>query len=100
MELQEHAMRRGLAEADIIITTGGTSMGEADLLKVCPRLISNNSMLIVSLVASDRAPSGRHYPLWEGSNEAWETWAFLSLMGNASANGTAISNNLRHHSGD
>jgi molybdopterin biosynthesis enzyme len=35
MELQENAMRKGMAAADIIITTGGTSMGEADLLKVC-----------------------------------------------------------------
>ncbi|KAJ9123963.1 hypothetical protein QFC22_000754 [Naganishia vaughanmartiniae] len=33
MDLQEQAMRKGMAEADIILTTGGTSMGEADLLK-------------------------------------------------------------------
>ncbi|KAJ9093795.1 hypothetical protein QFC19_008172 [Naganishia cerealis] len=33
MDLQEQAMRKGMAESDIILTTGGTSMGEADLLK-------------------------------------------------------------------
>jgi molybdopterin biosynthesis enzyme len=36
MDLQEAALRKGMAEADMIITTGGTSMGEADLLKVGP----------------------------------------------------------------
>lgn len=37
MDLQEQAIRKGMAEADIILTTGGTSMGEADLLKVSIR---------------------------------------------------------------
>jgi hypothetical protein len=27
-------MRRGMMEADVVISTGGTSMGEADLIKV------------------------------------------------------------------
>lgn len=37
MDLQEAALRKGMAKADMIITTGGTSMGEADLLKVSLR---------------------------------------------------------------
>lgn len=33
LKQQADVVRKGLDEADIIITTGGTSMGEADLLK-------------------------------------------------------------------
>ena len=35
LSLEDHirALRKGLAEADIIVTTGGTSMGASDLLK-------------------------------------------------------------------
>lgn len=52
MDLQESALRKGLNEADIIITTGGTSMGEADLLKVCVRkfpMIANAHVPLHSL---------------------------------------------------
>ncbi|KAH8083659.1 hypothetical protein HD553DRAFT_312875 [Filobasidium floriforme] len=33
LETQKATLQKGLEEADIVITTGGTSMGEADLLK-------------------------------------------------------------------
>ena len=34
LDKQRDRLQKGLDEADIVITTGGTSMGEADLLKV------------------------------------------------------------------
>ena len=72
MDLQEDAMRKGMAEADIIITTGGTSMGEADLLKVYPFIIIKNCT-DSARSAIDRASSWRYYPLWQSSNEARKT---------------------------
>ena len=33
LEATIHALQRGLEQADVIIATGGTSMGEGDLLK-------------------------------------------------------------------
>ncbi len=50
------ALEKGLEMADLIITTGGTSMGPTDLLKP----------------VIERYPK-RYHPLWKSRNQTWQT---------------------------
>lgn len=44
MEATAAALKRGKEEADVIISTGGTSMGVADLLKPCIETMMNGTI--------------------------------------------------------
>lgn len=44
MEATAKALKKGKEEADVIISTGGTSMGVADLLKPCIEKMMNGTI--------------------------------------------------------
>ena len=51
-------MRKGMAEADIVLVTGGTSVGETDLVPEAIRLLGKPSMLIHGVSMRPGMPTG------------------------------------------
>jgi molybdopterin biosynthesis enzyme len=77
LQTQKDLVQKGLNEADIVVTTGGTSMGEADLLKVIPNVSLVNEVCRMaykhSVTAHYRTSFRRNRPFRSSCYEARQT---------------------------